>query len=150
MNRRPGGMAEQVLLVMNLRWVLFRNGLRNATAKVSFVGSLLVGLIWTVVSLGTAIGVGVGSYFLAANHKFALFTIFFWGVFAVWQALPILSTQLATSFDSGGLLRFPLRFSSFFALNIAYGLADPLALTAIVWHFAMWVGIVSARPDLGA
>ncbi|HET9399709.1 MAG TPA: hypothetical protein VFO34_02060, partial [Candidatus Acidoferrales bacterium] len=47
-------------------------------------------------------------------------------------------------------LRFPLRFSSFFALNIAYGLADPLALTAIVWHFAMWVGIVSARPDLGA
>ena len=148
LNSRPGGMTEQFFLIMNLRWVLFRNGLRSATAKLSFVGSLLVGVIWTAMSLGTAIGVGVGSYLLASNHQFALFTIFFWGVFAFWQLLPILSTQLATSFDSSGLLRFPLRFSSFFALNIAYGLADPLSLTAIVWHFAMWVGIVSARPDL--
>lgn len=145
---RTSGLLEQVYLVTRIRWLLFRNGLRSAAAKLSLVGSVIVGLVWTVMSIGTAIGVGVGSYLLAENHQFALFTIFFWGVFGFWQLLPILSTQLSTSFDSTGLLRFPLRFSSFFVLNIAYGLADPLALTAIVWHFALWVGIVTARPDL--
>lgn len=147
---RLGSLIEQVQLVMQLRWKLFRNGLRSKTAKLSLAGSILVGLIWTAMSLGSAVGVGIGSYLLATNHQFPLFTIFFWGVFAFWQLLPILSTQFTTGFDSSGLLRFPLRFSSFFSLNFAYGLADPLALTAIAWHIALFTGVVSARPDLAA
>lgn len=145
---RTGSLLEQVQLVMQLRWKLFRNGLRSKTAKLSLAGSILVGLVWTAMSLGSAVGVGIGSYILATNHQFALFAVFFWGVFAFWQLLPILSTQFTTGFDSGGLLRFPLRFSSFFSLNLAYGLADPLALTAIAWHIALFIGVVSARPDL--
>jgi len=142
------GLGEQVVLVMRLRWKLFRNGLKSATAKLSLAGSIIVGIIWTAMSIGTAVGIGVGSYLVMANGQFGLFEIFFWGVFAFWQLLPILSTQFATSFDATGLLRFPLRFSSFFALNIAYGLADPLALTAIAWHLAVWIGATIARPDL--
>lgn len=142
------GLGEQVVLVMRLRWMLFRNGLQGLTAKLSLIGSLLIGIAWTVIALGAGVATAVGSYFLIENDLTQYLAAILWGIFVFWQAFPILSAQFAPSFDSTSLLRFPLKFSSFFTLNLAYGFADPAGLCGLLWHFCMWIGVTSARPDL--
>ena len=65
-----------------------------------------------------------------------------------WQFVPVLASQTNPGFDGRNLLRFPLRFSTFLMMSIAYGLADPFALAGIMWHAAIGVGISLAWPDL--
>jgi ABC-2 type transport system permease protein len=144
------GLGEQVWLVMWLRWRLFRNGLRTPSARLSLVGSIFAGLLWTLMALGIALGIAFGSYLLLKRDQASYLTLILWGIFLFWQFFPILSAQLAPAFESGTLLRFPLRFSSFVILNLAYGFADPAALSGMLWHFALWLGITLARPDLWA
>jgi ABC-2 type transport system permease protein len=144
------GIREQVWLVMDLRWKIFRNGLRGVSAKLSLAGSILAGFVWGCVAFGLGIGVAVGTYFLLQREQFDALGYIFWGLFIFWQVVPILTSQFAAGFDSTGLLRFPLRFSSFFALHLAYGLADPVSLTGIFWHFCMFAGLVLVRPNLWA
>lgn len=142
------GLGEQIVLVMRLRWTLFKNGLQGLTAKLSLIGSIAIGIVWTAIALGAGVAIAVGSYFLIENDMSQFLSAILWGIFAFWQVFPILSAQFGPSFDSTSLLRFPLKFSSFFVLNLAYGFADPAALCGILWHFCMWVGVTSARPDM--
>jgi ABC-2 type transport system permease protein len=145
---RHVGLGEQILLVMGLRWRLFRNGLQGLTAKLSLIGSIFIGIVWTVIALGAGVAIAVGSYYLIENDQTQFLVAILWGIFVFWQVFPILSAQFAPSFDSTSLLRFPLKFSSFFVLNLAYGFADPAGLCGLVWHLCMWIGVTSARPDL--
>jgi ABC-2 type transport system permease protein len=144
------GIREQVWLVMDLRWKIFRNGLRGVSAKLSLAGSILAAFVWGCVAFGLGIGVAVGTYLLLQREQFDALGYIFWGLFIFWQVVPILTSQFAAGFDSTGLLRFPLRFSSFFALHLVYGLADPVSLTGIFWHFCMFAGLVLGRPNLWA
>jgi ABC-2 type transport system permease protein len=59
-----------------------------------------------------------------------------------------MTAQFAPDLDVSGLLRFPLRFPAFFALSVSYGLADPIALTCVLWHICLGIGISVARPAL--
>ena len=122
---RHVGLGEQILLVMGLRWRLFRNGLQGLTAKLSLIGSIFIGIVWTLIALGAGVAIAVGSYYLIENDQTQFLVAILWGIFVFWQVFPILSAQIAPSFDSTSLLRFPLKFSSFFVLNLAYGFADP-------------------------
>lgn len=65
-----------------------------------------------------------------------------------WQFVPVLASQTNPGFDGRNFLRFPIKFSAFFLMSTAYGLADPFALAGILWHIAMGIGISIARPDL--
>ena len=143
-------MREQVWLVMDLRWRMFRNGLRGVSAKLSLAGTVIAGVLWSAIAFGLGVAIALGGYFLLQRDRFDAISYLFWGLFLFWQFAPILTSQFAAGFDSTGLLRFPLRFSSFFALHLSYGIADPVALTGIFWHLCLFVGLVSARPALAA
>ncbi|MGH9594276.1 MAG: hypothetical protein ACRD5L_14385, partial [Bryobacteraceae bacterium] len=145
---RIPGLPEQVWLVMVLRWRMFRHGLRSVSAKLHMIGMIVTGLMWGLISVGVGVGIGVGSYFLMQRMQLQILGLILWGIFLFWQVFPILAAQFAPNFDSSSMLRFPLRFSSFFAINLGYGLADPTALTGVLWHLALLAGIGLARPEL--
>ncbi|HXN65376.1 MAG TPA: hypothetical protein VN862_08590 [Candidatus Acidoferrales bacterium] len=143
-------IREQVWLVMGLRWRMFRNGLHGVSAKLSLVGTIIAGVLWSFIAFGIGIAIGLGGYFLLRDDRFDALGYLFWGLFLFWQLAPILASQFAAGFDSTGLLRFPLRFSSFFALHLSYGVADPVALTGVFWHVCLFAGLVMARSALAA
>ncbi len=146
-NRGPG-IAEEIRLVMGLRWRLFRNSLRKSTAKMNFIMTVITETIWGLLGIGSGIGMIFAGYYLAAESKTGILTIIVWAFAFFWQVIPILTAQFAPDFDISGLLRFPLRFPVFFALSVSYGLADPIALTCVFWHVCLGIGIIVARPDL--
>ncbi len=141
-------LTQQLLLVMRVRWLTFRNGLRSQSEKMHFVGTVVISLVFVLMSLGVGFGIGFGSYQLAKTDGWAAISLILWGIFFFWQVLPVLASQTGGGFDGRNLLRFPLRFSAFLMMSTAYGLADPFTLTGIFWHMVMFTGISMARPEL--
>jgi len=140
--------GEQIRLIMELRWRMFRNGLRESSARLHVAGATLLNLLWAALAMGPGIALVFGGHLLVRHNQTQWFLLLLWGIFLFWQLFPILAWQPTPNLDMHSLLRFPVRFSAFFLLSLAYGLAGPAQLAGIFWHACLGVGIVSARPDL--
>jgi len=142
------GIGEQVAIVAALRWRIFRNSLRTTTGRLDVLGVVLVGMFTGLFSVGAGLGLGIASYFLLAKGRLALLALPFWAVFSLWQFMPVMLAAATASFDFRNLLRFPLRFSVFFLLSLAYGLFDLAAVASLFWLVCIATGLALARPDL--
>ncbi len=139
---------RQLSLVMMLRWRTFRNGMRSQSEKMHVLGSVALGIFFTLLAFGGALGIGFGAFEIVGMQRWIYLSAMLWGIFMFWQFVPVLASQTNPGFDGRNFLRFPIRFSTFFLMSTAYGLADPFALAGILWHIAMGIGISVARPDL--
>ncbi|MBI3669932.1 MAG: hypothetical protein HY237_09165 [Acidobacteria bacterium] len=145
---RPGGIGEQLALVAGLRWRLFRNALRTTSGQLDLAAQILVGALLGAIVVGLGLAIGAGAYAFAAQDRTGLLALLLWATFLAWHFLPILMATSTASFDFRSLLRFPLRFSVFFLLSLAYGLSDPAVVAALFWLICAGLGIVLARPEL--
>ena len=139
---------EQIALVARLRWQLFRNSLRTLKGRLEAVSTALIGLTMTGLVFGGGALLGIATYFLGAHDEWQWLEGLLWIVFLFWQLYPLFAASFGVQFDFANLLRFPLRFSSFFTLSLIYGLFDPGAVTSLFWLFCMWVGLAVARPAM--
>jgi len=139
---------RQLSLVVMLRWQTFRNGMRSQSEKMHVLGSVALGIFFTLLTFGGALGIGFGAFEIVAMQRWIYLSMMLWGIFMFWQFVPVLASQTNPGSDGRNFLRFPIRFSTFFLMSTAYGLADPFALAGILWHIAMGIGISVARPDL--
>lgn len=142
------GFGEQIALVARLRWNLFRNSLRTMKGRLEAVS---IGFVWLMMSgliFGGGAAMGIVAYILVSHGLERYLPFLPWIVFLFWQLNPLLTAAVGVQFDFTNLLRFPLRFGSFFVLSLAYGLFEPGAVGSVVWLFCMSVGIGVARPAL--
>lgn len=144
------GLGRQLWLVMLVRWLTFRNGLRSRSEKVHLIGSVAFGFFLSMLVLGISIVLGFAAYAIVQAGNWLVLAMLFWGIFLIWQVAPVVTSEMNPGFDGRNLLRFPLRFSAFFLMSAVYGLADPFALAGIAWHVAIGVGVSFARPDLAS
>ena len=142
------GFTQQVTLIAGLRWRLFRNSLRTTSGKLDLLALTLVSALSGFAVAGIGLAFAAGAYYIVAESKLRLLALLLWGIFFAWHFLPVLLATSTASFDFRNLLRFPLRFSVFFLLSLAYGLFDPVAVAALFWLVCIAVGISLARPDL--
>ncbi len=140
--------GEQLELVLQLRWNLFRNSLRTLRGRLEFVSLALVTFFMGLAVLGAGLGVGVGAYFIVADGHWEWVGVLFWVVLLFWQLAPLLVASASAQFDFSNLLRFPLRYSAFFLLTLAYGQLDPPALAGLFWLGCIAFGIILARPAM--
>jgi ABC-2 type transport system permease protein len=138
----------QVVLVAGLRWRMYRNAMRTWSARFDLLANLLVGGATGSAALVVGAGLGALAFVEAGRAQFGRLSIPLWGVFLAWQVMPILMATFSQEFDFRNLLRFPLRFPALYALSLAYGLFDPVALAALLWLTCMATGIALARPEL--
>ena len=142
------GVSQQIQLIGRLRWMLFRNSLRNIKGRLEALSSAILWLMMSGLVVGGGIFFGIATYYLVQHNHWGWLSGLLWIVFVFWQVYPICAASAGAQFDFANLLRFPLRFSSFFILSLVYGLFDPGAVSSVVWLFAMWIGLVLARPAL--
>jgi ABC-2 type transport system permease protein len=141
-------VSQQIRLVAKLRWMLFKNSLRNVKGRLEAVSSAILWLMMTGIVLGGAVFMGIAAYLLATQNRWSWLAVLMWIIFLFWQLYPIFAASVGAQFDFSNLLRFPLRFSSFLALSLIYGLFDPGAVASIVWLLCMWIGLGMARPAM--
>jgi len=127
-----GAQAQaQYAAMARLRFNMFRNSLRSRKGAFE-LGARTVGLV-LYASIGVLIGtgVGIGSYFLVLNAIYLL-PILFWVLMFLWVMMTILLASFQEQFDLGILLRFPVRFGSYYLLYIVFGLADPATILGLL------------------
>jgi hypothetical protein len=96
--------------------------------------------------LGTSIGFCVGTVAMLKSGKPYIIEILLWVVFLFWQFVPVLFEGYSPGLNFREVARYPVSLRLYYFLNAAYGLADPCAITGLLWLLAMWLGIVFARP----
>ncbi|HEV2421473.1 MAG TPA: hypothetical protein VGS59_07195 [Candidatus Acidoferrales bacterium] len=142
------GVSQQIRLIGRLRWMLFKNSLRNVKGRLEAVSTVILWLMMSGLVLGGGIFFGVASYYLVAQGRWEWLAGLMWIVFLFWQIYPIFAASVGAQFDFSNLLRFPLRFTSFLVLSAVYGLFDPGAVASLFWLFCMWIGLGIVRPAM--
>jgi ABC-2 type transport system permease protein len=140
----------QYAALANLRWHMFRNGLRSKLGAFELGARTLAYILYSLLGLGLGAAAGLFGYLLASGAKWQYVPILFWVVFFLWQMIPVMMASFQEQFDLSILLRFPVRFGSYFMLFLVFGLADSSTILGGLCSVGIWVGITIARPDLFA
>src|SRR5579863_4553372 len=140
--------SAQLSAIAWLRWRLFVNTLRTLQGKLELLSRVLISIAFTILGLGGASGLAVLSYIVISQGKPQILAIFLWIIFFLWQTFPIMATAFANTADSSDLLRFPLHYSSYFLVRLAYGAFDPASVIGGLWTFGVLIGVTFAKPSL--
>jgi len=145
---RLPGVGEQIRLVAGLRWRILANNLRKKHNQWDLIGMIFIGVFATLFVLGLCFAFYFGAYtFLSGGHE-AWIAFLFWGVFLFRQLVPIFTAGFGAGFEFRTMLRFPLSLRAFYAIGLAYGLADFAAIASSCWLIAMIIGAARANPTV--
>jgi ABC-2 type transport system permease protein len=137
----------QYSAMARLRFNMFRNSLRSRKGALELGARTVSLVIYCIIGFAVGTGVGVGAFFLTLNAIYLL-PILIWGLMFLWVMITILLASFQEQFDLSILLRFPLRFGSYFLLYIVFGLADPSTILGGLCCLGFLAGITAARPSL--
>jgi ABC-2 type transport system permease protein len=140
----------QYRALMTMRWRLLVNSIRSAQGAFELGARGVAFLLYSIMGLSIGVGLGIGSYSMAAHNKWQLMPALFWVVFVAWQVLPVALASFQEQFDLSSLLRFPVNFGSFYLLHLVFGLVDIPALLGGLCCFGIGLGFVIAKPNLMA
>ena len=135
----------QYAAVLALRWRLLVNSLRSSQGAFELGAKILSVLLYVVLGLSMAIGFGFATYGMASEGEWRLLPILIWAVFVVWQVMPILLVSFKQQFDLNILLRFPVRFRSYLALTMLFGISDLSTIFGVLSLFGIWLGLVTVN-----
>jgi ABC-2 type transport system permease protein len=143
-------VGQQMILIFTLRWQLFRNSLRTLWGRLEAAALAVIVLLWGFLALGPGVIFALGAFAAVRHQRLDLLLALMWAVFLFWQLFPLfgLIFPFTGGFDFATLLRFPLRFSTFFLLSITYGLCEPVTIVAVFWLAYITAGIAAAQVGM--
>jgi ABC-2 type transport system permease protein len=148
-----GGMfgreaRTQYAAMARLRWSMFVNGLRSIHGLFDLGATGIAWLFYSMMGLGLGLGLYAAAHSLASSASWQYLPILFWAISLLWLVLPIAVASFQEQADLGFLLRFPVRFGSYFLLHLISGLMDIPTFMGALCCLGVWLGIVVARPDM--
>src|SRR6266436_5700660 len=138
----------QLAAITELRWRLFVNALRTTHGKLELLSRIVIGFAFAIGGLGGAALMGIASSLMISAGKPEWLALLLWFVFIFWQLFPIMASAFANHSDSSDLLRFPLSYRSYFLVRLAYGAFDPATAIGCLWSSGIFLGVVSAKPEM--
>jgi hypothetical protein len=145
---QPVGIPKQIALIAGLRWRLLHNGLRRKHNLLDLLGLIVLALFAGTFVIGLCFALFAGANDFVSTGREAWLGLFFWGIFCWWQLFPIVAAGFGAVFEFRTLLRFPLSFTAFYIIGLAYGLADFTGLAAFCWIIAILLGVAAAKVTL--
>ncbi|HZD95962.1 MAG TPA: hypothetical protein VE133_17000, partial [Candidatus Sulfotelmatobacter sp.] len=124
-----------------LRWQLFVNGLRRQSRRTELGMHVIWLLMGSLFVLVFSAGFFFGTFGLLKIKRPDLLDLLLWAIFLVWQLAPILFEGYSPGLNFREVARYPVSFRLYFFLASAYGIADPAAITCLLWLFSMWLGV---------
>lgn len=150
-----GGMLgsrarEQYSALVELRWRMFRNGLRSINGILDLGATGIAMFVFSGLSLGLGLGLGAAAYGIASEANWRYLPILLWALCLLWQLVPFLFASYQQQFDLSVLLRFPVRFDSFYLMYLLFGLTDASTILGGTLSLGILMGITVAKPTLFA
>ncbi len=139
---------SQLIAIAELRWRMFVNGLRSKRGKMELLSRIIVTAAFALGGLGGFAAASGLSWYVVSRGKPEYLAAILWPILFFWQVFPLMATAFTNNPNSGDLLRFPLNYSSYFLIRLAYGFCDPASALGSVALLGVLVGVTAARPIL--
>ncbi len=139
---------QQLTAIAWLRSRLFLNNFRRKGGKGEVIARIFLYPLFALLAIFPIVGAGVGAFFIVSRNRFDFLPYLLWAIAFLWTTLTISTQAQAPSFDLGMLIRFPLRFSTYLATRLLFGLLDVPTVVSSLSLFAATIGIGIARPEL--
>jgi ABC-2 type transport system permease protein len=139
---------EQLRAIAILRWQLSLNSMRSVRGRMNMISRGFAGLLVVGAGIGGGIAIGAAAWGIAAEHKFVWLALPFWLISIFWQIFPVMASAFTQNVDASALLRFPLSYSSYFLVRLAYGALDIATALGVCWSIGLLVGISVANAAL--
>lgn len=140
--------SAQYAAMARLRWRMFIHGLRSIHGLLDLGATGVAWMLYSVMGLGLGLGLCAAAYSLASHSSWQYLPILFWVTSFLWLMFPMLVASFQEQSDLRILLRFPIRFGSYFLLYLISGLMEASTIVGALCCLGVWVGIIIARPDL--
>ena len=141
-------VREQLTVIARVRWQLFVNSLRTLRGRLELVSHIFITLGFAMGGIGGLAVSGGGAWYVVSHGKAEWLAAILWPIFLFWQLFPLVATAFTENFDTSNLLRFPLSYSSFVLIRIAYGSLEPATMLGSLWLLGVAAGIGIASPHL--
>jgi|GEM_PF-1930864 len=139
---------QQLLQLLRVRWLVFRNGMRNKMKKTGLVWDILTYGIMAIAIIGTSVPFALAGYMAGKKSDFVVLQLMLWITFAVWQFIPVVMEGASPGLNFAEVARYPIPFKLYFLLASAYGLFDLAAIAGCVWLAVAWITILIFNPAL--
>ena len=138
----------QYAAMAEMRWQVFRNGLRSIHGLLDLGATGIAWMFYSIYGLSLGIGFYAAAYSFVSRGSWQYLPILFWAMSFLWLMFPVVVASFQEQSDLGILLRFPVRFGSYFVLFLISGLMEGSTIVGVLCCLGAWLGIVMARPDL--
>ncbi|HXM65647.1 MAG TPA: hypothetical protein VN911_02870 [Candidatus Acidoferrum sp.] len=138
----------QISAVLWLRWRLFVNALRTSRGVLELISRIVISFAFAVGGLGGGLFMAAMASIFISEGKPGMLALLFWFIFVFWQFFPLMATALTNNPDSSELLRFPLRYRSYFLLRMVYGAFDPVTVLVGLWSLGILAGVGYVKAAL--
>lgn len=134
--------------VARMRGRMLVNSLRTRRGKFELGAGLFTAGFFLLIWLLAGLGLGVAAWHFVSGNQLEMLALLLWPVLLVWQTLPAIAASFQEHVDLSFLLRFPISFSSYVLLYLFFDLFEVSSLLGGVALLGIWIGTVTARPDL--
>jgi ABC-2 type transport system permease protein len=141
-------VRAQFAAIARVRWQLFVNSLRTLRGRLELVSHIFITIGFATGGIGGFAACAGGAWYVISHGKSEWLALVLWLIFLFWQLFPVVATAFTENFDTSNLLRFPLSYSSFFLIRVAYGSLEPATLLGSLWLAGVVIGIALATPGL--
>lgn len=138
---------RQYAAMAAMRWRMFINGLHSIHGILDLGATGIAWTFYAVIGLGAGLGLGAGAYSIAQHAHWQFLPSLFWSACFLWWMVPAVAASYQEHSDLGILLRFPVRFGSYFTLYLISGIMDASTIVGSLCCLGIWLGIMLARPQ---
>ncbi len=140
--------SGQLTAVAWLRWRLFVNTLRTSRGILELISRIIIAFAFAVGGLGGGLFMAAMASIFISQGKPGMLALLLWLIFVFWQFFPLMATALTNNPDSSELLRFPIRYRSYFLLRMVYGAFDPVTVLVGLWSLGILAGVGYVKTAL--
>lgn len=138
----------QCAALMRMRGQMLGHSFRSTQGAFEFAARLVSYLVYGGMGVGLGVGAGAVAYQLASGGMWQFLPIEFWVVFFIWQMIPVALAAFQEQFDLSFVLRFPVSFSTFYALYLVFSLTDISTIVGGLCSLGILIGVAIVRPEL--
>lgn len=148
MARLNSAAADQFRAIALLRWRLSINSLRSVRGRLNLVSRFFAGALVIGAGVGGGIAVGAATWGITREQKLVWLAVPFWLISIFWQIFPVMASAFTQNVDTSALLRFPLSYSSYLIVRLAYGALDITTALGLCWSAGLLIGVSIADVTL--
>lgn len=110
---------EQLTLILNLQWLLFKNSLRSEASKLELIARIVSVVFGAIIDIVIGISLYIGTLVLSNNPNANIyFLILFCIITLYWQLIPILTTSFGNGLNISNFRLYPISDKKLLLLDL--------------------------------